>query len=148
MGDGITKRLQIAVGSSENACILLKLEVFVINGLLTPFGLGHVSCDFSKPLQAAAFFEYGGNLNVGPNLLSVLAHPPALLICMTLLHGRPEFLFGLTLRNGFRRIEAGKVLADDLVSLVALDALRAFVPADDVPLGAKHEDRTILYTLD
>ena len=34
------------------------------------------------------------------------------------------------------RIERGEVLADDLVGLVALDALRAFVPARDAPVGS------------
>jgi hypothetical protein len=52
---------------------------------------------------------------------------------MTLLPRRPEVLFGLTLRNAFRRIDR-KSACDDLVCLVTLDALSAFVPADDVPL--------------
>jgi hypothetical protein len=81
-------------------------------------------------------------------LLPIFAHPPALVIYVSLLYCCLEFLFRLTLRNGFRRIEAREVLADDFVNLVAFDAISAFISTNDLPLRVQHEDRIILLTFD
>src|SRR5690606_11463259 len=49
--------------------------------------------------------------------------------------------------EGLLRIERRKVLSDDLRGSIALDALRADVPADDVPLRIQAEDRVILHAI-
>jgi hypothetical protein len=48
----------------------------------------------------------------------------------------------------FWRVEARQRLAHNLVSLVALDALRTSIPGDDRALRRQHEDRVILDTFD
>jgi hypothetical protein len=63
-------------------------------------------------------------------------------------HGCPKFPFRFTLRNGFRRIKAGEVVADDLVKFVPLDALSTFIPTDDPSLRAEHENCIVFHALD
>src|SRR6185436_8784041 len=46
------------------------------------------------------------------------------------------------------RVEPGKVLADDLGGLVALDPLRTRIPAGHPPVWIEHEDRVVLHGLD
>ena len=40
------------------------------------------------------------------------------------------------------------MLADDLVGAVALEALGAGVPGQDMPLRVEHEDRVVAHALD
>src|SRR2546430_9849862 len=42
------------------------------------------------------------------------------------------------------QVEPGKVLTQDFVSSVSLDAFGALVPADHSPLGIEHKNRVVL----
>jgi hypothetical protein len=44
-------------------------------------------------------------------------------------------------------VEDREVLSDDLLGLVALDALGSLVPGGDAPFGIEHDDGVVLYTL-
>jgi hypothetical protein len=43
----------------------------------------------------------------------------------------------------FRGIETGEMLANDLVWLVALDAVRARIPSEHVSIGIEQENRVV-----
>ena len=55
---------------------------------------------------------------------------------------------GKFLRNALGRMEARKVLAEDLVRGEALELPGARSPADDAPLQIKHEDGAVRYRID
>ena len=45
-------------------------------------------------------------------------------------------------------VEAGEMLADDLVGRIALDTLRARIPVGHMPLGVEHVERMVADALD
>src|SRR6185312_17171530 len=47
----------------------------------------------------------------------------------------------------FLRVEAREMLADDFFRRVALDALRARIPAADLAVRIEHEDRVVRHAL-
>ena len=62
--------------------------------------------------------------------------------------GSPQVSFGPTVAAVLGRVEDRDVLADDLARLVALDALGAKVPGQDVAIGSHQEDRVVGDRLD
>ena len=57
--------------------------------------------------------------------------------------GDLEFVSGPAPVDGFLGVEAGEVLADDLLGPVALDALGPWIPRGDVALWVEQEDRIV-----
>ena len=86
--------------------------------------------------------------DAGPETGAVLAHTPTFRLvaplAVSLLQGYP----GQTSLNVFGCVKAGKVLTDDLVGGVALDARGTGVPVGDVSVGIQHEDRIVRDALD
>ena len=91
---------------------------------------------FEKPTQVPGLVLQRRDDDVGPKLRAVLADPPALVLEPPLGRGDLEFVGGPAPVDGLLRVEAGEVLADDLVGLVPLDPLGPGVPGDDVALGS------------
>jgi len=109
--------------------------------------LGQVAGDLGETQQISAWFADRGDHHTRPEQAAILAHPPAF--------GR-EFAvaqchFQHSLRHAVApiavRVEAREMLADNLLGQVALDAPRAGIPIDDVPLGIEHENRIIGHRL-
>ena len=85
---------------------------------------------------------------MGPEAAAVLAHAPALVLELALARGdSPVARRQPGLAVGFL-VEAGEVLAHDLVGLIALEALSAGVPARDDASRVEHVDRVIRHSLD
>ena len=59
-----------------------------------------------------------------------------------------EFVLGQSACERFGGVEARKVLADDLVGSVSLEALGAGVPGENVAVGIQHENRIVPHALD
>ncbi len=91
---------------------------------------------FEKPTKLPALVVQGRDDDVGPKRRAVLAHPPALVLEPALGRGDLEFMGGPTPVDGLLRVEAGEVLADDLVGPVALDPLGPGVPETTWPCGS------------
>ena len=72
-------------------------------------------------------------------LRPVLADPPALVLEPAFRRGDLQLLGGPAPVDGLLRVEAGEVLADDLLGLVALDALGPGVPSGHVPCGSSRK---------
>lgn len=83
------------------------------------------------------------NDNVGPEPRAITAHTPALVFNATLQGGNSEFPVRLAGCEVFRCIEDGEVPANDFVSRVSLDFLRAAIPRSHMARRIKHENRVI-----
>src|SRR2546430_1982663 len=91
---------------------------------------------------------YRGDDYVRPEAAAVLSDPPALLFDAPFGTGDFEIVLRLTILLVLGRIEEREMLADDLVRPVALDALRAVVPAGHIAVRIEHEDGVILHAVD
>ena len=117
--------------------------------LLGPLPLGQVPGDLGEAAQDARLVPQGRDDDVGPERRAVLADPPALVLEPARPPRRPPVpASGQPALDGLLRVEAGEVLADDLVGLVALDPLGPGVPGGDVALRVEHEDGVVLDALD
>src|SRR5207249_6006399 len=108
----------------------------------------HVADHFREPEQAAVVPSHRGDHHARPEQGPVLPDAPALLLEPARPGGHFQLPLRLSRANFFLAIEAGEVLADDLVRAVALEPARARVPAGDQPLRIEHENRAILHVLD
>src|SRR5207247_423743 len=82
--------------------------------------------------------------DVRPVAAAVLAHAPAAVLEAPVEGRGAQLLRGAPGGDVLRRVEALEGLADDLLGLVADDALRARVPARHATAGIEHEDGVIL----
>jgi hypothetical protein len=110
--------------------------------------LGEVARDFRKAAQHAVFVVQRADDDVGPEARAVGAHAPALVLEPPQARGLPQLDGRPIAVARLLRIEIREMLADDLVGLVALDALGALVPGLDDPLRVEDEDRVVLDALD
>src|ERR1700687_5333718 len=81
--------------------------------------------------------------HVGPEARAALAKSPAFLLPSAFYGSECQLLIRLAPFYFFREIEPRKVLSNDLLGSVALDLLRAFVPAQNDSRGIKHENRIV-----
>jgi hypothetical protein len=97
----------------------------------------------AKPSKPAVVVAHRGHHDVRAECGAVLAHAPALVLEAPL--GARHFQLALRLaeRALLFRVEARQPLADDLVGLVAEDALGARIPAGDAAFGVEHEDGVV-----
>src|SRR5260370_44649 len=98
----------------------------------------------SPRTMAARLVRQRGDDDVGPNPGAILTHPPTLVLEAAGGRRFSQLVVGPARRRGFRRVEAGEVLADDLLGRVALDLLGAGVPGEDAALRVEPDDGVIL----
>ncbi len=110
--------------------------------------LRQVARDLAEADQLPRRVAQRGDDHVRPEARTVLADAPSLVFEASGVRRRPELEFGKAFGDEIARVEDGEVLADDLVGRVALEALRAAVPAEDVPLGIEREDGVVAHVLD
>ena len=87
---------------------------------------------FAKPISCAGCVAQRRDDDVRPEARAVLADAPALVLEASVLRRLAQLELREMLGDVFGRVEDREVLADDLVGAVALDALGAGVPAQDV----------------
>src|SRR5262249_53347291 len=85
----------------------------------------------------------GGEDDVGPKPRPIFTDSPPLILEPALGRRRAQLVGGPASVDGVLGVEAGEVLADDLLGPVALDALGPRVPADHPPFGAQQEDGVV-----
>src|SRR3954466_12002189 len=107
--------------------------------------------EIARDLAEAAHFAIGiaqrGDHHVRPEEGPVLAHAPALVLEAAFARGDLELVLRPATVDRLLRVEGGEMAADDLVRLVALDALRAGIPGEDVAAGVEQEDGIVLHPL-
>src|SRR5207302_9109241 len=92
------------------------------NELLAALVLGDVTRDLRESAQPPAPVAQSGSHYVGPEPRSVLAYPPAFFFASASLPANAQFGRRLACFHILRRVEAAIVLANDFVTIVALDA--------------------------
>ena len=102
----------------------------------------------AKPLSSPIIVPQGRDQHVGPERRAVLADPKAFLLVAALGRRDAQLLFGVAALYVLVGVEDREVLPDDLLGLIALDALGPFVPGGDIALGVEHEDGVVLDALD
>ncbi len=130
---------------------LLRLE----QGLLRPFqgllGLvlvGDVAGDLGEADQFALLVADGVDHHVGPETLAVAPHAPTLAL-ETPVHRRLLQVAGRDAGGAVLfGVEAREVLTQDVVGLVALEALGPGVPARHVAGGVQHIDGVVVDRVD
>ena len=105
--------------------------------------LRQVAGDLGEADELAICISDRCNDDVCPEQRAVLPDAPALVFERSDFRCHLELVLGQAARERFGRIEAREMLADDLVSLVPLEALGARVPRENEPLRVKHEDRVV-----
>jgi hypothetical protein len=83
-----------------------------------------------------------------PELATVFPYPPAFRCEASGFHGGAQGLLGDACLAILGGIEAGKMLADNLVGQIALGPFGARVPADDAPFAVQHENGIVDDRLD
>src|SRR5579883_1678706 len=86
----------------------------------------------------------GRDRGPAPKLAAVLANLPAHAVGPTARQGRPELMLRLAVAEVLRGEEAGEMLSDDFARLVAEQALRSGVPADQTAILSEQEDGVLL----
>ena len=140
-----------AAGELAQGFELLRLEQLGAQFLQLQFGvvaLGHVAGDLGQADDPALFVVHHVHHRQGPEACAVATHPPALVLGAA---------GGQRSGQKVRRTAGGavlvgeehrQVLADGLFGAVALDPLRAGVPADDAALDRHHIDGVVDHRLD
>src|SRR5262249_15621352 len=114
-------------------------------GLLGMLALGDVAGHLRESAEPAGSVVHGGDDDVGPEPRAVVPKPPALVLDAPLSTGDLQFPLRLAAAQVFLAVERREVPADDLLRLVALDALGPGVPGGDVAVGVEHEDRVVAH---
>ena len=137
---GFAKREQAELGEPALALEHGRNPLLV---LALPVPRCHVARHLGEAAQPAVRVAQRRDRHVGPEAAAVLAHAPAF---------GPEAAFALRAAQALLRLAGVTVLwrieqrdrpADDLARAVALDALRAVVPADDAPAAVEKEDGVV-----
>ena len=102
----------------------------------------------AKPIKLSRSSRIGVDDDVRPKLRAVLADAPAFPLEASFARGSLERVLRQSGGPILFGIEAGEMLADDLVGEVALDALGARVPVGHVSFGIEHVDGVIGDALD
>jgi hypothetical protein len=113
-----------------------------------PAALGRVARDLGVADELTLVVPDGGDGDVGPELASVLADAPALLLVATVPPGHRELVLGMPRGLLPLGVEHPEVATDDLLRRITVAALGAGVPAGHTTVGIEHEDRVVLDRLD
>ena len=110
--------------------------------------LCQVACNLGKTDQRASRIADGIDNDAGPKPPAILAHAPSFGLEPAVPFRCFEGESGNARRLIFRRVKAGKMLADDFIGFIALESPSASIPADDRAIGRKHVDCVISNALD
>ena len=113
-------------------------------GFLAPATLGEVARDLEEAVDLAVRIPEDVDDHAGPERRAVLAETPALLPVAPVAARDLKSLSGAPRLHVLGAVEDREVLADDLFGPIALDALRAGVPADHVAVRVEEEDGVVL----
>jgi hypothetical protein len=116
--------------------------------LLVQPAVGEIARDLRETEQLAGLVAQRGDGDARPEARAVLAHAPALVLEAALGGRGLELVLRPAAVDRLAGVEGGEVPADDFLGGVALDALRALVPAHHPPLGVEEEDRIVLRLID
>ncbi len=116
--------------------------------LLVQPPLGQITRDLAESDQLPGFVAHRRDHDVRREQPAVLAHAPSLLRVAPFGAGQVELVPWMTAVSVLLCVEHGEVLAEDFPCFVALDPLRAGIPAHDVAGGVEHEDGVIGDALD
>src|SRR6266403_3862883 len=134
--NGVQRSAQLVAHRGEKLILELtgafRFFLCVHKELFRPLLLGDVSRDFCETAQPPRPVAQGGNHHVGPEPRSVLAHAPAFVFEASSLFGKLQFMARPASFHILRWVEAGEVLADDFLRLVALDAFGPGIPTGSV----------------
>ena len=103
----------------------------------------HVARDLGEADELAVRAVDPVEHDARPEARAVLAHPPAFALELALAPGGFEHLLRQACLSVLLGVEAGEMLADDLVGLEALDARGAGVPACHMATRIQHVDRIV-----
>jgi hypothetical protein len=95
--------------------------------------LREIAGDLRESLHGAFGILEGGDNDARPEERAVLAHAPALVLELPVCDGHLQLVLGPAPCLRLLGIERGDMAAEDLCRGIALDALRALVPGQDVP---------------
>ena len=130
----LSERIEL-LGFGELPLYLLELEL-----RLAP--LRDVTGDLGKADQPAAFVDRVDD-DARPEEAAILADAPAFFFIAALFSRDPQRASGLAVDAVGFGIETGKMLAEDFVRGIPLDALAADVPACDDSVGIEHVERVV-----
>ena len=108
---------------------------------------GQIARDLCEAQQSPIGITDGVDHDIGPEMGAVLAHAPAFGFKSPFLLCRRQRGSGYPCGLILGCVEAGKMLADNLVGLIAFEAARAGIPAGNPAIGIQHEDRIIRHAL-
>src|SRR5690348_18381576 len=100
----------------------------MLDSIEQALSLRHVTRNFRESVQRSFVIAHSSDYDVCPKTRAILAHAPTLAYKMPFRSGGMEYLFGKIIGAVFRRVERGKVFADDLLGLIPLDALGSEIP--------------------
>ncbi len=108
--------------------------------------LGHIAGDLGKADQPALIVD-GIDDHRGPKARAILAHAQAFGLHAARADRRAQPRLGQPGLLVFGRVKAREMGVEDLLLLIALDALGAQVPAHDAAFGVEHVDRIVGHAL-
>src|SRR5215469_7465705 len=139
---------QRLLGFAEAHFRSLLLRDFSLESLLSLHSLRKISSYLAEADQLSRFIVDRGDDHVRPEAGPVVAYAPTFIFESAFLGGHFQFPLRLACPQVLLGIETREVGADNLRSLVALDAFCSPVPTGDMTLGIKHEDRVVAYRFD
>src|SRR5690349_20881526 len=110
--------------------------------------LGELARDLGVADQMTRCIAQGGDDDVGPESRTVFSYAPALVLKAADTRGFAQLVFRKPFLNFFARIKNREMFADDLLGGVALEPLRARVPAQDVAVRIEGKNRIVIDVLD
>lgn len=126
-----------------------KLLLALLEGLLGHLAIGQVTGDLGETEQGAGLaVDDRVDDHVGPEQRPVLAHPPALAFETALAQGSVQCPLRQASGAVLVGVETGKMLAEDLGLLIALEAPGTGVPTGDDARGVGHVDGIVDHGVD
>ena len=107
-----------------------------------------VASDLGKTTQNSSLIAESGDDDVGPEGGAVFANAKAFIDEASFFSGKFEFALGPAALASLFGIEAGKMLANDLIGRVTLDSFGALIPGSDLPVSVEKEDSVIFDAVD